>query len=214
MLDFKKIEKKWQKKWEEKKLFQADVDKRKKFFTSNVIPYVNGNAHIGHSYTFTRTDVYARYKRMRGLNTLMAQGFHATGEPILGTVERLKKGDANQIETYKTFGATDKDLEDFKKKGAMYVAKFWSKKMEESLRSIGFSIDWRRAFTLSVTPQFSRFIEWQYNTLRKKGYVVQGTHPVVWCPHDQSPTGDHDRLEGEGESPVEYTTIKFLLDDA
>ncbi len=94
------------------------------------------------------------------------------------------------------------------------MAGFWAEKMEESFRAIGYSFDWRRKFTLSITPQFSRFVEWQYNTLKKRGYIVQGTHPVVWCPHDQSPTGDHDRLEGEGESPVEYTLIKFPFGDA
>ncbi len=208
-MDFKAIDKKWQKKWEKAKLFEANLDKREKFFTSNVIPYVNGNAHIGHSYTYTRTDVYARFKRMQGFNTLLAQGFHATGKPILGTVERLKNGDQNQIDTYKLFGATNRDLEAFKKKGPKYVAEFWTKRMAESFRSMGFSIDWRRTFTLSVDPDFSRFVEWQYNTLRKKGYVVQGTHPVVWCPKDQSPTGDHDRLRGVGESPVEFTLLKF-----
>ncbi len=209
VIDFKNLDKKWQKKWAAAKLFEANPDKRRKFFTSNVIPYVNGNAHIGHSYTYTRTDVYARFKRMQGFNTLLAQGFHATGEPILGTVERLKKGDQSQIDTYKLFGATNRDMEAFKKKGPEYVAEFWTKKMAESFREIGFSIDWRRTFTLSVDPEFSRFVEWQYNTLRRKGYVVQGTHPVVWCPKDQSPTGDHDRLEGEGESPQEFTLIKF-----
>ena len=209
MLDFGALDKKWQTKWAAAKLFDVDPDKRRKFFTSNVIPYVNGNVHIGHSYTFTRTDAYARFKRMQGFNTLMAQGFHATGEPILGTVERLKKGDQSQIDTYKLFGATNRDLEAFKKKGPKYVAEFWTKKITDSFHSIGYSIDWRRAFTLSIDPQFSRFVEWQYNTLRKKGYVVQGTHPVVWCPKDQSPTGDHDRLRGEGESPVEFTLIKF-----
>ncbi|MBI5073002.1 leucine--tRNA ligase, partial [Candidatus Woesearchaeota archaeon] len=45
------------------------------------------------------------------------------------------------------------------------------------------------------------------------GYVKQGTHPVVWCPHCESPTGDHDRLEGEGESPIEYVMIKFEFVD-
>jgi leucyl-tRNA synthetase len=213
MIDFKRIEKKWLARWERAKLFEADVDKkRKKFFTSVVIPYVNGDVHIGHSYTYTRTDAYARFKRMQGHNVLLAQGFHATGEPIVGAVERLKNNDQDQIGTFKLYGATDKDLEDFKEKGAKYVAKFWSKKMTKSLNSAGFSIDWRRTFTLSVDPCFSRFIEWQYNTLRKLGYVVQGTHPVVWCPKDQSPTGDHDRLRGEGESPIEYTLLKFDLD--
>ncbi len=208
-MDFKKLDAKWQAKWKKAGLFEADPSNKKKFFTSIVIPYVNGNAHIGHSYTFTRTDANARFKRMQGYNVLLAQGFHATGEPILGTIERLKNNDAGQIETYKLFGAKAKDIEDFKKKGPKYVAEFWSKKIGESFDAIGFSIDKRRIFTLSITPQFSRFIEWQYNTLKKKGYVVQGTHPVVWCPKDLSPTGDHDRLRGEGESPMDYALLRF-----
>jgi len=212
-MNFKKIESKWQKAWEKGNVFEANVNnKRKKFFTSLIIPYVNGNIHIGHSFTYTRTDAYARFKRMQGLNTLLAQGFHATGEPILGVVERLKNKDKGQIETLKLFGATDKDLDDFKKKGPKYVARFWTKKILETEKQMGLSVDWRRKFTLSIDPQFSRFIEWQYNTLRKKGYVVQGTHPVIWCPKDQSPTGDHDRLKGVGESPIEYVIVKFPLD--
>src|SRR3989338_2722357 len=208
-MNFQRIEKKWQKRWEEKRIFEANPEKKKKFLTSLVIPYVNGNIHIGHSFTYVRTDAFARFMRMHGRNVLLAQGFHATGEPILGAIERLRKNDASQIATFKMFGATDKDLEKFKKKGPEYAARFWSKKITESAKSMGFSIDWRRTFITAIEPAFSRFIEWQYNTLRKKGYVVQGTHPVIWCPHCQSPTGDHDRLEGEGESPIEFTILKF-----
>ncbi|MBI2173202.1 MAG: leucine--tRNA ligase [Candidatus Aenigmarchaeota archaeon] len=214
-MDFAKIEKKWQQKWNKSKIFETNPGQKKKFFTSIIIPYVNGRMHIGHSYTYTRTDAYARFKRMQGYNTLLAQGFHATGEPIVGAVERLKNGDKSQAETFRMFGATEKNVSDFIKLGPEFVAKFWMKKFMEDSNSIGYSIDWRRSFvTTSMSPQFSRFIEWQYNTLRKKGYVVQGTHPVIWCPHDQSPTGDHDRLEGEGESPVEYTGVKFRMEDA
>jgi len=82
----------------------------------------------------------------------------------------------------------------------------------ELLKKSGMSIDWRRTFITAITPHYNKFIEWQYNTLRKKGYVVQGTHPVVWCPHCQSPTGDHDRLKGEGESPIQFYVIKFKLE--
>ncbi len=79
-------------------------------------------------------------------------------------------------------------------------------------RLLGLSIDWRREFhTSSHEPAFNKFVEWQYKKLRELGYVVQGTHPVVWCPHDKSPTGDHDRLEGEGVSPEEFTLVKFKL---
>ncbi len=212
-MDFRRIENKWQKRWEKKKIFESNLDRKKKFFTSIVIPYVNGNIHIGHSYTYSRTDAYARFMRMLGYNVLLAQGFHATGEPIVGVIERLRKNDESQIGTLKMFGATDGDLENFKRKGAEYAALFWSKKIMESAKKMGFSVDWRRTFITAVQPTFSRFIEWQYNMLRKKGYVTQGTHPVVWCPHCKSPTGDHDRLKGEGESPVDYVVLKFELDD-
>ncbi len=212
-MDFKKTEKKWQDKWAKAKIFEANVEpKKKKFFTSIIIPYVNGNIHIGHTFTYVRIDAYARFKRMQGFNTLLAQGFHATGEPILGAIERLKKNDKSQIDTFKMYGATTKDLENFKKRGAEFTAKFWMEKIIESSKMIGFSVDWRRKFITAVDPAFNRFIEWQYNTLRKKGYVIQGTHPVIWCPHDQSPTGDHDRLKGEGESPTEFVILKFKLE--
>ncbi len=211
-MNFKKIEKAWQKKWEKKKVFEANMNTRKrKFLTSIVIPYVNGDIHIGHSFTYSRTDAYARFKRMQGYNVLLAQGFHATGEPILGVIERLRKNDNAQIATLKMFGATDKDLNNFKKGGPEYAARFWSKMIKESSIKMGFSVDWRRIFITAIEPTFNRFIEWQYNTLKKKGYVTQGTHPVIWCPHCQSPTGDHDRLEGEGESPVDYILLKFQL---
>ncbi|MEM5878922.1 MAG: leucine--tRNA ligase [Candidatus Aenigmatarchaeota archaeon] len=211
-MNLKKIEKKWQAEWEKAKIFEANVDPSKqKFFTSLIIPYVNADLHIGHAFTYSRIDVYCRFKRMQGFNAMLAMGFHATGEPILGSIERIKSRDKTQIETFYSFGATDKDLENFVKRGPEFVAKFWTKKIEKAARSMGFSVDWRRKFITAIDPCFSRFIEWQYNTLRKKGYVVQGTHPVIWCPKCQSPTGDHDRLKGEGESPIDYILIKFRL---
>ncbi|MBI5698303.1 MAG: leucine--tRNA ligase, partial [Thaumarchaeota archaeon] len=213
MIDFKAIEKKWQKRLEEKKVFEANPDNKKKIFTSLIIPYVNADLHIGHAFTYTRIDAYARFKRMRGHNVMLAQGFHATGEPILGAVERLRKNDEKQLKTFEMMGIEKDEIENFKNKGPEYVAKFWMKKIIETSKSIGYSVDWRRTFITAVDPCFSRFIEWQYNLLKERGYVKQGTHPVVWCPHCESPTGDHDRLEGEGESPIEYVMIKFEFVD-
>ncbi len=173
---------------------------------------MNGAPHIGAGFTFIRGDVYARFKRMQGFNVLFPQAFHATGEPIVGAVKRLEKGDKSQEQAFKIYGASEKNLKDFVKKGPKFVAKFWKKRWIEDLQATGLSIDWRRTFiTTSMTPTYSRFVEWQYNTLKARGYVTQGTHPVVWCPKCRSPTGDHDRLEGVGESPTEYIIIKFKL---
>jgi len=210
--DLREIEKKWQKRWEEAKVFEANVEDKPKYFITFPYPYVNGRPHIGHAFTSLRTDTYARFKRLEGFNVLYPQGFHATGEPILGTIERLKQGDEVQIRTFKLFGATDEDLKDFVEKGPEYVARYWMEKFIEDFKAAGFSIDWRRSFITAITPQYNRFIEWQYKNLKEKGYVVQGTHPVIWCPKCQSPTGDHDRLKGEGESPIEFIIIKFFLE--
>ncbi|MEM7821361.1 MAG: leucine--tRNA ligase [Candidatus Aenigmatarchaeota archaeon] len=213
-MNIKKIEKKWEKIWRKKKIFEANVKNKPKFFITWPYPYVNGSMHIGHAFSAFRCDSYARFKRMQGFNVLYPQGFHATGEPIVGSIERVKLKDSIQIETFKTFGATDKDIKNFIEYGPEFVAKFWMKRWIEDLKIAGFSIDWRRTFiTTKMNPTYSRFIEWQYNTLRKMGYVYQGTHPVIWCPKCKSPTGDHDRLEGIGESPVEHLIIKFSLDD-
>ncbi len=207
------IEKKWQTEWKKAKLFEpAVVEGKKKFFITFPYPYLNGSMHVGHSYSFFRTDAFARYMRLKAFSVLFPQGFHATGEPIMGTVERLRNNDQAQIESFRKAGASDKDIEKFKE-GPEEVAMFWKERWARDLQAGGASIDWRRSFiTTDLTPTYSRFIEWQYNTLKKKGYVVQGTHPVIYCPHDQSPTGDHDRYRGEGESPVEYVILKFELE--
>jgi leucyl-tRNA synthetase len=212
-LDFRQVERKWQDEWRKAKLFEANVDKKRPSFMVTVpYPYVNGAPHIGAGFTFIRGDVYARYKRMRGFNVLFGQGFHATGEPIVGAVKRLREGDKSQVDTFKIYGISDADIRAFADKGPEYVAKFWKARWIEDLTATGFSVDWRRTFiTTTMTPTYSRFVEWQYNTLKKRDYVTQGTHPVVWCPSCQSPTGDHDRLDGVGESVLEYTVIKFKL---
>ncbi|HDI74968.1 MAG TPA: leucine--tRNA ligase [Thermoprotei archaeon] len=213
IVDFKEIELKWQKRWEEARIFEADPDySRPKCFVTFPYPYMNGPLHLGHAYTCMKVDVYARFKRMRGYNVLFPQGWHATGEPIQGVAERVKKGDPIQIKILRESGVPSEEIKKFTE--PKYIVEFYVRKARKDMRRIGFSIDWRREFvTTTLCPPYSRFIEWQYNTLRKKGYVYQGTHPVIWCPHCQSPTGDHDRLEGEGVSPVEVVLIKFKYEN-
>ena len=207
------IEKKWQKKWREEKLFESDPDKRPKIFATFPYPYLNGPLHLGHAFTSTRVDVYSRYHRMQGENVLFPFAWHVTGEPIAGVAERLKKGDKKQKEILLSSGIPEEDIEKFT--DPEHIINYYKKVARQAAKKLGLSVDWRREFTTTpLTPAFSRFIEWQYNTLKKKGYVKQGTHPVIWCPSCQSPTGDHDRLVGEGVSVVEYTLLKFRFGDS
>ncbi|MEM1586282.1 MAG: leucine--tRNA ligase [Candidatus Bathyarchaeia archaeon] len=208
------IEEKWRRKWEEAHLFEADPDiNRKKCFVTFPYPYMNGPLHLGHGFTATRVDVYARFMRMRGYNTLFPWAWHWTGEPIVGASLRIKSGDKDLIRALREIdGVPEEDLERFV--DPIYMANYYTRESREIVKRIGFSVDWRREFhTTSHEPTYSKFIEWQYLTLRELGYVVRGTHPVVWCPSCQSPTGDHDRLVGEGAFPEEYVLIKFIFGD-
>jgi len=212
MSQTKQIEEKWQKKWETARVFEADPDpKRKKMLVTFPYPYMNGPLHVGHTFTATRVDAYARFKRMQGYNVLWPWAWHWTGQPLLGASERVAKGDKEYIRVLREVdGVPEAELKRFV--DPRYMAQYYTNEGRLAAKRIGFSIDWRREFN-TVMPTYQKFIEWQYTQLKEKGYVTRGTHPVVWCPKDQSPTGDHDRQVGEGVTPEEYTLIKYKLDD-
>jgi leucyl-tRNA synthetase len=204
------IEEKWRKVWEEKKIFEADPDGRmQKVLVTVPFPYMNGPLHLGHAFTDGRVDVYARFKRMQGLNTLFPYAWHWTGQPLVAAAERLSKGDKAMIREFVEIDGVPKE-EISKFYDPVYMAEYYTADGKKSLERLGLSIDWRRSFhTTDLEPAFNKFVIWQMNKLRQKGYITRGTHPVVWCPHDQSPTGDHDRLEGEGVTWEDFTLILF-----
>ncbi len=203
------IEKKWQRKWVEAKIFEAEPDEREKFFITIPYPYLNGNLHAGHTRTFTIGDVIARYKRMLGCNVLFPMGFHATGTPIVGLAELIQKKDPETMRVYNQLhGIPLQVLENIKT--PEQIVEYFSKEAENAMKSIGFSIDWRRKFT-TTDPHYQKFITWQFNLLHEKNKVVKGAHPVRWCPNDENPVEDHDILRGEDATILDYALIKFKL---
>ncbi len=214
MKSLRRIEEKWRKAWETAKIFEADPDPtRKKCFITFPFSYMNGPLHVGHGFTASRVDAYARFKRMQGYNVLFPWAWHWTGETIAGASERIKNGDETLIRAFREMdGVSEENLKKFV--DPVYMASYYTDDSRESVKRIGFSVDWRREFhTTSLYPTFSKFVEWQCERLREKGYIIKGTYPVVWCPHDQSPTGDHDRQTGEGVVPEEYVLIKYRMED-
>ena len=212
MSSLKQIEEKWRTKWADAHLFEADPDpKRQKIMVTFPYPYMNGPLHVGHAFSASRVDAYARFKRMQGYNVLWPWGWHWTGQPILGASQRVARGDEAFIKILREAdGVPEAELKKFV--DPIYMAQYYTNEGRLAAKGVGFSVDWRREFT-SVLPTYQKFIEWQYKNLKEKGYVTRGTHPVVWCPKDKSPTGDHDRQSGEGVTPEEYTLIKYVLDE-
>jgi leucyl-tRNA synthetase len=208
MVDLNKIAKKWQRRWEEDKVFQVEADKRPKYYIAFVYPYMSGLLHLGHLFTYTFPEVLLRYKRMRGFNVLGKFGFHCTGTPIVSAAQRVKEKEPLQLETLRKMG-----IEDFRKfEEPEYWCDYFPKETMKDLKHMGFALDERYAFRTTYLDQpYDDFIRWQFRKLREKGYVKKGKHPVMWCPKDNVPVGDHDRYEGEGEVPQEFLLFKHKL---
>mmetsp|Transcript_17844 Transcript_17844/g.37088 ORF Transcript_17844/g.37088 Transcript_17844/m.37088 type:complete len:1082 (+) Transcript_17844:13-3258(+) len=80
------------------------------------------------------------------------------------------------------------------------------------LKRFGSGVDWRRSFITTATNQYyDSFIRWQFNVLKSKGKVLFGKRNNIWSVLDNQVCADHDRSEGEGVGPQEYTIIKLKV---
>ena len=156
--NFQEIEKKWQKFWEENKTFAAKEDFSKpKYYVLDFFPYPSSEGlHVGHPEGYTATDIFSRYKRMKGFNVLHPMGWDAFGLPA--EQYAVKTGIHPRI-------TTQKSIENFKRQ----------------LKSLGFSYDWDREIS-SMDPKYYKWTQWIFLQLYKKGLAYQAEVPVNWCP--------------------------------
>ncbi|MEK6839265.1 MAG: class I tRNA ligase family protein, partial [Candidatus Thermoplasmatota archaeon] len=193
------------------RLFEARAQRgRPKWYSNVPYPYPDGFIHLGQGIAFLRAEFQSRYRRMAGYNVLHPQGFHCTGLPVVGAARRVAEKDPKQIEVLRQMGIPDREIPRFA--DPLHWIDVFPRATMEDLQHLGAAIDWRRSFiTTDLNPPYDAFVKWQFRRLREAGYVRLGKHPVIWCPRDQAPIGDHDRLEGEGETPAEFTLLKFPL---
>jgi leucyl-tRNA synthetase len=221
----REIEQKWQDRWAERGRYDATSDSESSAsadadedptFVTVPYPYPSGGMHIGHARTYTVPDVYARYRRLQGDNVLFPIAWHVTGTPIIGAVERLKKGEAAQMETLQeAFNVPESDLQNLET--PMGYARYFIEEADcsykDGMKQLGLSIDWRREFTTN-DERYSKFISWQYETLRDRDRLEKGLHPVKYCTNEANPVTTHDILEGENAEFQQYTLVKFQADEA
>ena len=136
--DFKSIESKWQARWAEKSEFKVTEDKSKpKYYVLDMFPYPSGaGLHVGHPLGYIASDIYSRYKRLKGFNVLHPMGYDAFGLPAeqyaIQTGQHPEVTTTNNISRYR-----------------------------EQLDRIGFSYDWDREVR-TCDPDYYKWTQWAF----------------------------------------------------
>ncbi|MBO7396886.1 MAG: class I tRNA ligase family protein, partial [Bacteroidales bacterium] len=136
--NFKEIEKKWQRRWADEKTYKALSDSAKpKYYVLDMFPYPSGaGLHVGHPLGYIASDIFARYKRLRGFNVLHPMGYDAFGLPAeqyaIQTGQHPEKTTHDNVARYR-----------------------------EQLDRIGFSFDWDREFRTS-DPDYYKWTQWAF----------------------------------------------------
>ena len=83
---------------------------------------------------------------------------------------------------------------------------------KRDLNSFGARIDWRRSVvTTDANPYYDAFVRWQMNRLYELQKIQYGVRYTIYSPKDGQPCMDHDRAEGEGVAPQDYTALKLKV---
>jgi len=141
-------EEKWLKIWEDSNLYKVEIDHNKpKYYVLNMFPYPSGaGLHVGHPLGYIATDIYSRYKRMKGFNVLNPMGFDSFGLPA--EQYALETGQHPALTT------------------AQNIATF-----KKQLRSMGFCFDWSREVQTS-DPKFYKWTQWIFIQLFEHYYCL------------------------------------------
>ena len=144
--NFQTIEKKWQANWAVNKTYKSKIDHTKpKFYSLDMFPYPSGaGLHVGHPLGYIASDIYSRYKTLKGFNVLHPQGYDSFGLPAeqyaIKTGQHPKKTTLNNINTYRS-----------------------------QLDKIGFSFDWSTELRTS-DPNYYRWTQWIFIQLFNSWY--------------------------------------------
>lgn len=135
---FREIEEKWQKYWIENATYKVEADaKRPKFYVLDMFPYPSGaGLHVGHPLGYIASDIYSRYKRLKGFNVLHPMGYDSYGLPA--EQYAIQTGQHPAVTTEKNIN-----------------------RYREQLDKIGFSYDWDREVR-TCDPKYYKWTQWAF----------------------------------------------------
>ena len=144
--NFSEIEERWQREWVKNKTYKVVEDKnKKKFYVLNMFPYPSGaGLHVGHPLGYIASDIYARYKRLKGFNVLNPMGYDAYGLPA--EQYAIQTGQHPAI-------TTEANIAHYR----------------EQLDKIGFCFDWDREVR-TCDPKYYHWTQWAFQKMFKEFY--------------------------------------------
>ena len=155
--NFREIEKKWQRRWVENGTYRVVEDeKKKKFYVLNMFPYPSGaGLHVGHPLGYIASDIYARYKRLKGFNVLNPMGYDAYGLPA--EQYAIQTGQHPAITTEQNIN-----------------------RYREQLDKIGFSFDWDREVR-TCDPSYYKWTQWAFQRMFRSYFSTssQKAQPII-----------------------------------
>jgi len=152
--DFKKIESNWQKYWSDNLINQVKEDsKKQKFYVLDMFPYPSGaGLHVGHPLGYIASDIYARFKKLKGFNVLHPMGYDSFGLPT--EQYAIQTGIHPAVAT-----------------------KINTKRYRSQLDKIGFSFDWSREVQTS-DPKYYKWTQWIFKQLFQSVYCKKSDKAV------------------------------------
>ena len=143
---FNEIEAKWQKYWAENKTFSAATDSSKpKYYVLDMFPYPSGaGLHVGHPLGYIASDIYSRYKRLKGFNVLHPMGYDAFGLPA--EQYAIQTGQHPRVTTFQNID-----------------------RYRSQLDRIGFSFDWDREVR-TCDPKYYKWTQWAFLKMFQSWY--------------------------------------------
>lgn len=159
--DFIAIEKKWREYWDAHKTFRVTEDpsfpEDKRLYVLDMFPYPSGSGlHVGHPEGYTATDIYSRFKKMKGFNVLHPMGFDAFGLPAENYA--IQTGTHPSVTTYK-------NIDTFR----------------AQIKALGFCYDWDREVS-TCDVDYYHWTQWIFIKLFNKGLAYESEMPINWCP--------------------------------
>ena len=144
--NFKEVEKKWQSYWQENKTYRVEVDPSKpKYYVLDMFPYPSGaGLHVGHPLGYIASDIYSRYKHLKGFNVLHPMGYDAYGLPA--EQYAIQTGQHPAITTEKNI-----------------------RRYREQMDKIGFSFDWDREIR-TCDPEYYKWTQWTFIQMFNRFY--------------------------------------------